>query len=227
MSKIKCWLLRLSVALNLLVFLTIAVFILWGGELIMKRVMEPTHKRWVSQFEALKIRENSVVFLGDSITEGGIWEELFPELPVHNRGIGGDVTGGVLARLHQVTAGKPAKVFLLIGTNDISIGLEIEAIADNIEKIVDTIRRDSPQTQIYIQSVLPRAASYRERIERLNQLLQSTIKNKANWINLYPLFLDEADGSIRNDLSNDELHLLGKGYLLWRDELRKWLSLNG
>jgi len=38
-------------------------------------------------------------------------------------------------------------------------------------------------------------------------------------LDLYPVFLDAADGSIRNDLSNDELHLLGAGYLAWRDAI--------
>jgi hypothetical protein len=38
------------------------------------------------------------------------------------------------------------------------------------------------------------------------------------WIDLYPRFL-APDGSIRDDLSNDELHLLGPGYDLWRDAI--------
>jgi hypothetical protein len=47
-----------------------------------------------SQFEALPRVAGRVVFLGDSITEGGCWEEWFPELPACNRGIGGDSVGG-------------------------------------------------------------------------------------------------------------------------------------
>jgi lysophospholipase L1-like esterase len=65
---------------------------------------------------------------------------------------------------------------------------------------------------------------YRESVESLNARLEATAaESGAIWINLYPLFLDEADGSIRNDLANDELHLLGDGYLIWREQIRSYL----
>src|SRR5208283_263374 len=66
----------------------------------------------------------SVVFLGDSITQG--WTALakvFPDFKVVNRGIGGDTTRGILYRLNaDVLALKPAAVVLLIGINDIGLG---------------------------------------------------------------------------------------------------------
>lgn len=34
-------------------------------------------------------------------------------MPVRNRGIGGDVTDGVISRLSQVVDARPAKIFLL------------------------------------------------------------------------------------------------------------------
>ncbi|MBL4827968.1 MAG: hypothetical protein JKY66_09705 [Spongiibacteraceae bacterium] len=60
------------------------------------------------------------------------------------------------------------------------------------------------------RAVLPRAKSFRDKVETLNKHLEKSISSNAQWINLYPVFLDAQDGSIRDELSNDELHLLGK-----------------
>lgn len=221
----KKWLIGLSVLLNALVLVAVAALWIGGQGFVIDTFIKPGHERYVSQFEVLPVEPGDIVFLGDSITEGGLWDELFPGVPVRDRGIGGDVTEGILARLDQVVAGRPAKVFLLIGTNDLAnAGLAPDAIAANIETIVDTIRSRSPDTAIYVQSVLPRAASFREDVEALNDNLQQRVAGKAVWLDLYPLFLDTTDGSIRDDLSNDELHLLGAGYLKWRDAIESYVK---
>jgi lysophospholipase L1-like esterase len=217
----KKLLIGISIAINLLL-LTVVAWVWLGGArgLILEYFIEPSHTRWVSQFETLPVQPGDVVFLGDSITEGGAWHELFPQSQVRNRGIGGDTTTGVLARLGQVTAGKPAQVFLMIGTNDLAMGTPISQIAANIGEIVDQIRIASPETAIFVQTVLPRAADYRSDVETLNAEILATIGGKANWVDLYPEFLSPGDGSIEDALSNDELHLMGEGYLLWRDTLK-------
>jgi len=217
---LKRALISLSLLLNLLV-LGIIVWFFWGGGLmrVAWRFIGPAQERWVSQFEVLPVAPGSVVFLGDSITEGGKWHELFPDEPVHNRGIGGDVTTGVLERLHQVTQGRPAKVFLMIGTNDLAFGRSEDEIIANMGTITARIRAESPGTQVYLQSVLPRDEDNRERIESLNDRLRTTASEQgATFVDLYPLFLDE-DGSIRDELANDELHLMGAGYEIWRDAI--------
>jgi len=73
-------------------------------------------------FERNPVRQGDVVFLADSITQTGKWEDFFPDSPTRNRGIAGDTTRRVLARVPEVARGHPAKVFVLIGTNDVSTG---------------------------------------------------------------------------------------------------------
>ncbi len=215
---------RVLIAISFLmnaVVLSAVAWLIWGGGfgVLVGSFIQPAHERWVSQFEVLAVAPGSVVFLGDSITEGGSWHELFPGVPVHNRGIGGDVTEGVLERLHQVTVGRPAKVFLKIGTNDLSIGLSEDEIVDNIGEIVDRLHAEAPGVEVHVQSVLPRAASYREPIESLNaRLARRMPEHGAFFVDLYPKFVAE-DGSIRDELANDELHLLGPGYEIWRDTI--------
>ena len=218
-NKMKKLLIGLSVLLNIVVgYVVIGIANGNVPPLVLKFMSEADHQRWLSQFEALSVQNGDVVILGDSITRGGSWHELFPNSPVRNRGIGGDTTRGVLARLHQVTSGKPSQVFLLIGTNDLTIGESDEAIVNNISTIVDRLATESPETQVFVQSILPRSDGYRERVETLNDKLRLAIEDRAEWIELYSLMVDE-DGSIADLYSNDELHLHGAGYAVWVDAI--------
>jgi hypothetical protein len=70
-----------------------------------------------SLFRLLPQSKGDIMFLGNSITNGNEWDELFNDASIKNRGISGDATLGVLNRLDEVTARKPGKVFLLIGIN--------------------------------------------------------------------------------------------------------------
>ncbi len=54
-----------------------------------------------AQFAELPPSPGRVVFLGDSITQQGVWDEWFPELRCLRRGIGGDSVGGVQRRLSE------------------------------------------------------------------------------------------------------------------------------
>jgi lysophospholipase L1-like esterase len=211
----------LSLALNALVLAAIGWFGLGPGRTsIFRGFIESHHAQRVSAFEAFATALDDVVFLGDSISEGGPWEEMFPGVRTRNRGIGGDTTAGLLARLEQVTRGEPSKVFLMIGTNDLFRGASDDEIVADIEEILDRMKDESPDSEVYLQSVLPRAASYRARIEALNARLSEVAGERgAAWVDLYPHFFDEETGAIREELSNDELHLLGHGYEIWKQQI--------
>ncbi len=59
------------------------------------------------------------------------------------------------ARLPQVIQLKPAKVFLLIGVNDLKRGVPVEYIVKNYDRIAATLKATLPKTKLYLQSVLP------------------------------------------------------------------------
>lgn len=188
--------------------------------------MSPFYYQRSSLFEQLPIGPKDIVFLGNSITNGCEWNELFNNLLVKNRGISGDLTMGVYKRLEPIVKGKPAKLFLLIGVNDISRGLSADSIAGNIGKIVEKVKRESPSTKIYLQSLLPFDGDrqYKNLSGRLDiaveinkQLVRLAEKEKLTYIDLFPHFLDKNTGSLDAGYSNDGLHLMGNGYLLWRD----------
>lgn len=187
-----------------------------------------------SLFEALPVHSNDIVFLGNSITNGCEWSELFADSRVKNRGISGDVAAGVYDRLDPILKGKPAKIFLLIGINDVARGTSADSIVYQIGRIVEKIRKESPATHLYLQSLLPVTDHYnlfeghtsRGRLVPLinEQLKQLAAREQITYIDLYARFVDPSTGQMNSAYTNDGLHLLGKGYLLWRDLVKPYID---
>ena len=174
-----------------------------------------------SQFETLPPVTGRVLFLGDSITEQGLWDEWFPHLATLNRGIGGNTVGDVLERLDTALY-EPRLVSLLVGTNDLS-GLgrsrKPDDIAAQMRELVARIRKRAPGAPLIVNSVMPRGRRYADRIRRLNTHCQAiTAEAGGIWVDLWPA-LAAADGSLRSDLTADGLHLNGAGYRAWVDVL--------
>ena len=92
-------------------------------------------------FEKLPIDSDDIVFLGNSITNGCEWHELFNNPNIKNRGISSDVSMGVYDRLDPIIKGKPAKIFLMIGINDIAHHLSTDSIVKNITKSFERLRK--------------------------------------------------------------------------------------
>jgi lysophospholipase L1-like esterase len=214
----------LSAALSILFLLPQNVF---GQENITSFSSYWKHK--VDQFRILPNPKGEICFLGDSITDGGNWTELIGSLRVTNRGISSDTAWGIMKRIDEVTSGQPAKVFLMIGTNDLSRAKTVTEVRDKIAEIIDTIHKDSPKTQIYLESVLPvidaKTGPYQNKnINPLNEeLVKLASSKKATWVNLAPLFKDES-GQLKTEFSEDGLHLNGKGYQLWYSQIKQYLK---
>lgn len=211
---------KISIALNVFFFAVCAIGYFFYPFLyhFLSRILvfDNIYKRRCSFFHWFPVAPEDVVFLGDSITDECRWCELFPEVKVRNRGILADKTSDVLNRLDQVIAGRPAKVFLLIGTNDLGARVPQAKIVRNYRCILAAFKKKLPDTQVFVQSVLPRRAKYKERVEALNAELFVLAKHFGYvYIDLYPHFLG-CDGSIDNQYATDELHLNGAGYEKWR-----------
>ncbi len=178
-------------------------------------------------FEKLPDTKNEIIFLGNSITDGAEWHELFNNPRVKNRGISGDITEGVLFRLNEITQSKPSKIFLLIGIYDLAGGKTKESVFENIGKIAQQIRKESPKTKVYIQSILPVNDSFlkfanhvnkTEEIIWINQQLKAwCVVEKFIFIDLFARFVNSDDNRMNPAYTNDGLHLTGDGYILWRD----------
>lgn len=191
------------------------------------------YKQRATLFDRLPVSSDAIVMLGNSITNGCEWHELLGNPKVINRGISGDIVEGVQTRLASVLAGKPHKIFLMIGVNDVSHDLTADSIANSIGELVHRIRTESPDTRLYLQSCLPINQSFgcyhrldgKEQVVRdiNSQLRQIADREGATWIDLYPLLADE-NGNLNPAYTNDGLHLLGPGYLMWRDAILPYIN---
>ena len=173
-----------------------------------------------------------IIFLGNSITELGNWKKLLDDSTVINRGIGGDITFGVLKRLDDVISRQPSKLFLLIGINDIGKDIPDAVIADNIRKIIVRIQAESPSTKIYVQSILPvnpdvpnfpQHYDKQEHVLNTNKLIKKIAEEThCPYVNIHDLFTDK-QGKLEAKYTMDGLHLTPAdgGYEKWIDYLRK------
>jgi lysophospholipase L1-like esterase len=171
--------------------------------------------------------QGSIVFLGDSITQG--WgDKLVPSfagLHVSNRGVSGDTSRGVLIRLPEdVLSLNPRAVVLLIGTNDLEEGATPEVIAGNVKLIIDSLRQHDPQTPIVLCAVFPSSATKKrpvEQIKRLNQLYRAVIRDQsqATYLDTWTLFAN-AQGDAKLDEFPDLLHPNAIGYAKWTGALK-------
>ena len=219
----KTWILRLSLFFNLQVLVLIGYGWWMRGDFVAD-FLRPNYLHKTSFFDTYQLLPGDVVMLGDSITEGGRWHEIFPQVAVKNRGIGGDTSPGLLDRLDQVTSARAAAIFLKIGTNDLTHGASSEERPDVYREIVTTIRRDAPETALYLQSVLPRDQEYRNEVEAYNRVIKDLADEFGLvYVDLYDHFL-AADGSIDDAYSVDELHLNGAGYQLWQSLLEPYMA---
>jgi lysophospholipase L1-like esterase len=184
-------------------------------------------------FENLPNTKNEIIFLGNSITDGSEWSELFQNKRIKNRGISGDVTEGVLYRLEEVTESKPAKVFLLIGINDLARNIQKDTVFTNICRIATTIREQSPKTRVFVQSILPVNPAFDKfighcsktgEVKWINEKLEEFCAQSGfQYVDLFTYFKNENNDYMNPEFTNDGLHLTGAGYLKWAEIIKPLL----
>ena len=214
-----------TVVFYLLLLTTQAVYAQVNQPAYPDSVFTTYYHQKVSLFRGLPQTKGDIVFLGNSITDGGEWTEMFADLKVKNRGISGDITSGVLNRLDEVYNRFPAKVFLLIGINDLARNISPDSVVKNILWINALIKERSPQTKLYIQSLFPVNEKFgkfgghtakRNEVLKVNQLLfDSAERYGYRYVDVFSSLVDST-GRMDAAYTNDGLHLTGAGYQKWK-----------
>jgi lysophospholipase L1-like esterase len=174
-------------------------------------------------FELLPVGPQDVLFVGDSLTANAPWHELLNDARCKNRGLGGDTSAGVLARLAEPLVGQPAKLFLLVGTNDMLERVPLEQVVANVRAIVEMVRGRSPHTRLYLQGPMPvhpglLGEGDNAYLRALGQAVAAlAAEHGATFIDLYPLVARE--GLLDPAYTHDGLHLNGRGYMVWREAI--------
>ena len=186
------------------------------------------HRQRESLFRLLPAGRNDIIFMGNSITNGCEWSELFGNRHIKNRGISGDVAEGILNRIDDVTAGRPAQIFLMIGTNDLAEGVPVDSVVSRTGRVLAKIRKASPKTLVYLQSVLPVTPHYgkfpghtsrADSIVELNRRLKALADETATmYIDLHTPLTDPGTGLLDIRYTNDGLHLTGAGDMVWKEQ---------
>ena len=190
------------------------------------------YARRATLFDLLPVYSSDIIMLGNSLTDGAEWNELFDNCHVKNRGIVGDIIPGFFERLEPILKGQPRKIFIMGDVNDISHGVSADSIVSAMTQVVTTIQARCPRTEIYVQSMLPfnndvrlwKLLKGREQVVvDGNKGLESMCQRLGvTFINLYPLFVGE-NGKMKPEYTNDGLHLMGGAYLIWRDVLLPYI----
>lgn len=196
----------------------------------------PFRNHRFDSFKVLEPAEGSILFLGNSITDMHCWPEAFKTsngdyLPIVNRGVSGTYSTEQSDNLESYLVNKPKKVFMMIGTNDLasSGGLNFtgEQILAYVKSIVERIRMRSPETKIYLYSILNNKTSNREQARWLhaNEVIKGYVEaENADWltyIDLYDKLTGIANGGV---WSYDYLHLTAAAYKVWCETICQYLA---
>jgi len=192
-----------------------------------------TYQRLVNSWtKTLAEVYGDVIFFGDSITAGGLWEEYYPYLTPVNLGVVGDVIEGLMTRLPQIEMLMCDKCFVMIGVNDLNFGSTVEATLQNYQTMLDSFAemRDELGTQFYLQSVLPVREDVtiydikNEDICALNEGIAALADEyDMTYIDVHTLMADDT-GALNEAYSFDGLHLTEAGYQMWQELLIPYLD---
>lgn len=182
------------------------------------------------RFRLLPNTPAEVVFAGDSLIAHGPWSEFYSE--IHNRGIGGERTDGLLGRLDEILASKPHKIIFLIGSNDLSQAVPVPQILRNYRTILTRVQAESPDTQVFVSALLPvnptlpDAPVYSNaEVRAVNEPLGKLVAEfpAARFFDLTARLVDDK-GLLKEEYSQDGLHLNIKGYLAVEQQVRLLLD---
>lgn len=161
-------------------------------------------------------------FMGDSITEGFSFYELVEDKRVlANKG---DTTEVAVSYVNQLKDINPKNIFILYGMNDLICFSKNEDFISQYEKLIEDIKKEVPNSTIYVQSVFP-VASFGEdatngitntRIEEVNKLIvDMCVRQRVNYMDIGKLLKGND-----NSFEPDGKHVKGTFYSTWIDEIK-------
>lgn len=185
--------------------------------------------------------KGAIVFAGSSLMEmfpvEAFAKEEGPDFPVvYNRGLGGWRTEDMLATLEaQVTGLMPRRVFINIGTNDLSDpSVTIDALMERYDEILNRIEAEVPWVELVLMAYYPinydaadegMKACLRirtnERIREANQAVEAlAARHGARYMDFNAPLTDE-QGRLKAEYTIEGMHITEAGYRAIWPKVRK------
>lgn len=167
-----------------------------------------------------------LVFIGDSLTAWYNWQKRFPEHRITNLGISGEPVESLLDRRDKIRTSidDPDFIFLMIGINNIA--MEQYDIIGPYREIVHDLSTWYKKSKVVIQSILPVALEWisNSTIRETNRHLEQVAREfSVEYLDVYSLFIDSKGNPKNEYLQDDGVHLSGKGYDVWANEVERFL----
>ncbi|WP_339293639.1 SGNH/GDSL hydrolase family protein [Streptococcus sp. FSL W8-0197] len=185
------------------------------------------------ELNEISLLEPDMIFIGDSIVEYYPLQELLGTTKtIVNRGIRGYQTGLLLDNLDAHLYGDAVdQIVLLIGTNDIGKDIPMNDALDNLERVIQSIAREYPLSQIKLLSILPVNEGERykqtvyirtnEKIREWNQAYEALASAymQVDFVSIYDSLTD-SEGQLQSAYTTDGLHLSVAGYQALSEALK-------
>ena len=173
----------------------------------------------------------TLLMLGDSLVEWGDWESLLPELQVINRGVAGEHTEGLSARLASeidavLDAGtEPEYILLMTGTNNLLMGSPYfpAILGSMLPRLADLC----PDSSITLNSLMPMQLRglARETITAKNNELRDAAKQSGcRFLDMTGPFTEQCLPVTKPCFLNNGVHLATRGYQVWAGAIKKHLD---
>ena len=180
---------------------------------------------------------DDAAFVGDSITEGiKLYEVMTNATVVAARGINLDnvftddqirTAQGNSTVMGALEAVEPKKIYIMFGANGVGWFTE-QHFTDVYTKFVQAVKEQHPDSQIYLQSILPVTQEFddsredisNDKINRYNELVvEIAEEQKVHYLDVASAFKDEK-GCLPEDSNGDGMHFGNKYYQKWFDYLK-------
>jgi len=219
-----------------------------GGDPALPEVYDEKKEK-VRKFNIL----NQLALKGQTVLAGSSLMEFFPinemqmmletRYCIYNRGIAGYVTADLLASMEACIFDlEPSKLFINIGTNDISApDYRLEHLLANYDEILTQVARRLPDCRVYIMAYYPVNAKAEfpfvpkasmeevfqrrtnEAIREANRAIERlAAKHNYTFIDVNEGLTDE-EGNLNADFSSDGIHMYANGYAVIMNNLLPYL----
>ncbi len=165
-------------------------------------------------------KKADLLLFGDSLTEWGPWHDLLSDFRLINRGISGDTTRDMLARVHATLTSKPDLVLVMAGINDLLQAESVSAVLPRYRQLVQSWRdRDLPvlvQSTLYVGANL---VSLNPLVAELNRELELMCESDPclNFVDLNSVLCPQ--GVLPTEHSQDGVHLTPLAYQRWQQQI--------